>query len=92
MCASHGVRNVSVREDFAYVLIEWFPSEKSINVTIMKKFIEYTLGNVYSHLFWDIAVRSKVIIMPYTAGWTKRIEPVSYSAVFSEEINLFQAF
>ena len=38
---------------------------------ILKKLIEYTLGNVYAHLFGDIAVPRLVGIMNLIMGYTE---------------------
>ena len=46
-------------------------SAKSVSPDIVKKLIEYTLGNVYAHLFGDIAVRRLFGIMNLIMGYTE---------------------
>ena len=46
-------------------------SAKSVSPDIVKKLIEYTLGNVYAHLFGDIAVPRLVGIMNLIMGYTE---------------------
>ena len=47
-------------------------STKSVSPDIVKKLIEYTLGNVYAHLFGDIAVPRLVGIINLIVGYTER--------------------
>ena len=46
-------------------------SAKSVSPDRVKKLIEYTLGNVYAHLFGDIAVPRLVGIMNLIMGYTE---------------------
>ena len=46
-------------------------SAKSVSPDIVKKLIEYTLGNVYAHLFGDVAVPRLVGIMNLIMGYTE---------------------
>ena len=47
-------------------------SAKSVSPDIVKKLIEYTLGNVYAHLFRDIAVPRLVGVINLIVGYTER--------------------